>query len=414
MTQTATTTDVPAIAGGKPAKTAPFGKERRYGDEELAELREALDQGSLFYAHGKKTAQLERAFAERVGARHAVACSSGTAAIHAALMAVGISPGDEVITSPITDAGSVLPILWQGGVPVFADLDPRTYNLDPASVATCVTPRTRAILAVHLAGNACDVRALRAIGDRHKLVLIEDCAQAHGCTYEGKPVGTIGEVGCYSLNEFKHIACGDGGVVVTDDAALAKRLRLATDKAYDRTPGALRREATFLAANYRITELQSAVAIAQLRKLDSIIARRRSWCGQLSERLADVAGVQLPAATNGCVPSWWFYLMRVIPAELGTSADEFAAALKAEGLPVGAHYIGRPVYAYPVLTDHSAFARGTHPSAAHDYRATRCPTAEAILDTCVMLSVNEAYTDRDLDETAHAITRVAAWFRSRR
>ena len=143
--------DKPAIAGGQPAKTTPFGKaEARYGEEELRELKEALDQGSLFYARGKKVYQLEEAFAESCGAPHAVACASGTAAIHAALIAAGISPGDEVITSPVTDMGSVIPILYQGAIPVFADLHPRTYALLPEAVEAAITPRTRAILAVHL------------------------------------------------------------------------------------------------------------------------------------------------------------------------------------------------------------------------------------------------------------------------
>src|SRR6266545_4729179 len=155
MTTATTPIDTPAIAGGKPAKTSPYSKYKRYGDEELTQLKEALEQGSLFYAHGKKVYSLEKAFAEKVQAKHAIASTSGTAAIHAACMAAGISPGDEVIVPPITDMGTVLPVLWMGAVPVFVDLDERTYNMDPAAVEQAITSKTKAMIPVQLAGNSC-------------------------------------------------------------------------------------------------------------------------------------------------------------------------------------------------------------------------------------------------------------------
>ena len=154
---------------------------------------------------------------------------------------------------------------------------------------------------------------------------------------------------------------------MTDDDALARKLRLASDKCYDRSPDALDRNATFLAANYRMTELQAAVAIAQLGKLDSIVARRRSWCGRLHERLAGIAGLSLPKTTEGCEHSWWFYMMLVDAIAFHASADEFAAALKAEGVPCNAHYIGKPIQEYPLFQHHSAFARGEHPFSRRDY-----------------------------------------------
>jgi perosamine synthetase len=405
--------ELPAVAGGVPAKTTPFGREERYGEAELRELAEALAQGTLFYASGKKVRALEAAFAERNGVRYAIACSSGTAAVHAALIAAGISPGDEVIVAPITDMGSVVPILFQGAIPVFADLDPRTTTLSPAAVEAAVTPRTRAVLAVHLTGNACDLNALAALCERRGLMLIEDCAQAFGCLYGGRPIGTRGAMGCFSFNEFKHISCGDGGIVVTDDDALADRLRLATDKAYDRRPGATVRNPAFLAANYRMTELQGAVALAQLGKLDSIVTRRRTWCAALSERLRGLPGLLVPEPTPNCDPSWWFYMLQVDPEILGADADAVAAALRAEGMPVGAHYIGVCLYEYPVFTDHSAFARGGHAYEGRDYRHGLCPNAERILDRCLLLSINEAYTSTDLEETVRAFRRVHAYFCAR-
>ena len=403
--------DVPAIAGGKPVTATPFGSENRYGADELKELSEALAQGTLFYAQGKKVKQFEAEFAAHGGFAHAVATSSGTAAIHAALIAAGVSPGDEVIVPPITDMGSVVPILYQGAVPVFADLDPFHYTLSPASVADNITDKTRAIIAVHLGGNACDLDALlELVGDRD-IVLIEDCAQALGCTYRGKSVGRFGLAGCYSVNEYKHISCGDGGIVVSDDHEFAALARLATDKGYSRVPGGAIRQPSFLANNYRMTELQGAVARAQLRKLDSIVARRRNWCSELTRRLGGIAGLHLPQATTGCEHSYWFYLMRVDAAKLGATAGEFADALKAEGLPVSAHYIRQAVYEYPIFVRHQAFDHGEpHPFVSREYGKGLCPTAEAILDTCVCLQVCEFYTQQDLDQTQRAIHRVARWF----
>jgi perosamine synthetase len=255
---------------------------------------------------------------------------------------------------------------------------------------------------------------MKAIADKHKITLIEDCAQAHGCHYDDKPVGVVGQIGCYSLNEFKHIACGDGGLVITSDETLAKKLRLATDKCYDRSPGVASRDATFMANNYRMTELQGAVALAQLRKLDSIISRRQSWCGRLTKRLKDLPGLQLPVVQERGTHSYWFYMMRVEPQTLGATADEFAAAMKAEGVPCAAHYIGKAIYKYPLFTNHSAFEHGEHPYKRIDYTKVKNATAEAILQTCVILSVNEAYSDADLEDTVKAFERVVGYFQSKK
>ena len=397
-----------AIDGGTPAKQTPWGTGKRYGEEELELLKETLDQGTLFYAQGKKVYQLEEMFARKNNTAYTVACTSGTSAIHTALIAVAISPGDEVIVPPITDMGSIAPILFQGAVPVFADLDPHTYVLDPRSVEACITPRTRAVLAVHLWGNACDLDALSALCARHDLVLIEDCAQAFGVTYHGKPVGTIGALGCFSFNEFKHISCGDGGLVLTNDEALAKRARLATDKCYNRDATVAVRNPIFLANNYRMTELQAAVAIAQVAKLDDIVARRRAWCARLTEGLADLPGLMLPQATPGCDPSWWFYMMRY-----DKDVDVFAQALNAEGIGVGAHYIGKCIYEYPIFVDHSAFVRGHHAYMERTYGPGLCPVAEQILHDCLILVVKEWFTETDLSETITGIRKVVHGLKSK-
>lgn len=414
-TQTVCTNEnLPAIAGGTPIKTTPYGSAKRYGEEELNMLHKALDQGTLFYSQGKMVRNMEERIAGLIGSKYAVATSSGTASIHTAMMAAGISPGDEVIVTPITDMGSLVPILWQGAVPIFADVDPHSYCVTPESVEAVCTEKTRAVLAVHLWGNACDLYGLKELCDRRGIMLIEDCAQAWGCTYDGKPIGSIGRIGCFSLNEFKHIACGDGGVVTTDDENLARRLRLSTDKCYSREPGAKMRNPFFLAANYRMTELQGAVALAQLDKLESIVVRRRKWAEKLNEGIKDVKGISLPNPTDKCNPSWWFYMLRVEPEVLGVSADTFAEALRAEGLSAGAHYIAQCVYEYPIFVDHSAYERGDHPFKRVTYGKGMCSEAEAALETSVVLPVNENLTDQDLEDTVKAIERTAAWYRSKK
>ena len=408
------TPDKAAIAGGKPAKTKPYSKIPRYGDEELAELKEAIAQQTLFYAQGKKVKTLEKEFAAKHAQKFGVGCSSGTTAIHSACIAAGVSPGDEVIVPPITDMGTILPVMWQGAVPVFCDLDPHTYNMTAATIEAKLTDRTRAIIAVHLAGNPCDLAAIQKLADSRKIVLIEDCAQAHGTKYNDKPVGSFGHIGCYSFNEYKHISCGDGGMITTSDAELAAKLRLATDKAYDRSPGVAIRDPKFMANNYRMTELQGAVALAQLRKVDSIVQRRNSWGTRLTDRIKDLAGITLPAVTPGGWHTYWFYALRVDKEKLRATADEFAAAMAKEGCPTSAHYIARPIYKYPLFVNHSAFERGDHPYKRVDYRAVKCETAEAILDTVVLLQVNEAYSDQDLDETATAFEKVVAHFQGKK
>lgn len=400
----------PAIAGGPKACRVPWEKAKRYGEEELSQLKEALGQGTLFYSQGKKVSALESAMAKKYGMNYAIAASSGTTAIHSAIIAAGISPGEEVLVPPVTDMGTLVPILWQGAVPVFVDLEPDTYEMSPEAAEAAITPKTKAVIAVHLWGNPCDMDALEALCKKHDLMLIEDCAQAWGAVYKGRPVGTMGAMGCFSLNEFKHISCGDGGLTVTQDEQLARRLRLATDKCYSREANVAIRQPRFLANNYRMTELQGAVSLAQFEKLDSIVARRGAWCEKLSEGLAGAKCITLPRHTKGAEPSWWFYMFRVNEEVAGVSTDEFAEALQAEGLPVAPHYIGEPMYRYPVFKDHSAYDRGEHPFSRMDYSKASCPVAEKILKTCIQFAANEGWSEENLREAVEGILKVDRWF----
>src|SRR4029079_14231951 len=206
-----------AIDGGPKTVKEIVVPPKRWGEPERERLNAALEQNTMFYWQGPQTALFSARFREVCPVKYVMTCSSGTAALHIATAAARIGPGDEVITTGITDVGTVIGVLYQQGVPVFADLGPSTYNLDPADVERKITPKTKAIIAVHLAGNPCRMDELKAIADKHNLVLIEDCAQAWGAKYRGKPVGTIGHIACFSLQQSKQITCGDGGVVASSD-----------------------------------------------------------------------------------------------------------------------------------------------------------------------------------------------------
>jgi len=385
-----------AIFGGKPVKTTPFGTGRRFGGEELQQLKEALEQNTLFYWHGKKVKGFCEKLAGIYGMPWCAAASSGTAGIHTAVGALGIGPGDEVITAPVTDMGTVIGLLYQGAVPVFADLDPHTYNPDPRSIEAKITDRTKAVLVVHLAGNPADMDAIMDIARRHDLKVIEDCAQSWLSYYKGRLAGTIGDIGCFSTNEFKHISTGDGGAVLMRDEALYRAALMFADKNYDRIGGLAIRNCETLAPNYRMTELQGAVGLAQLDKLAGICARRSEIGERITREITGLPGVHPPKVLEGCRSSYWFYMMRVDAALAGVDAQGFADALKAEGVPAGKGYIPTCIYEYPLFG--GAYPRGL------------CPVAEEILETSVKFSVSEFWTDEDVTEVIAAIRKVAAYY----
>ena len=414
-----------AIDGGPKAKATPYRKGMRFGRDELKELKEALAQNTLFYAHGQKVRQFCETLASKYGRKYAVATTSGTAAIHVALGAVGVGVGDEVVTSVLTDAGSFIPILYQNAVPVFAYIDPRTYMMTPETIEAKLTPRTKAILVVHLAGNAADMDGILKLARRRKLMVVEDCAQSWNCFYKGRPVGTLGHIGCYSLNDYKHLSVGDGGVVLTDNARLAKRAALFADKCYSRNMWGQRtgRLCQFLAPNYRMSELSGAVGLAQLRKVDGICRTRNAHGTLLTKLIADAPGILPPAITPGCESSNWYYLFRMDPKVLGVSRDRFAEALKAEGVPAGFYL--RRVDQYEMfqkMTIRTSRKKGfvcpydcpAYGGGRIAYRVDDCPNAELVLKTGVIVQMSEFYSRQDMVETAGAIRKVAEAFAARR
>lgn len=394
-----------------PIVDEPLPRPRRWGAPELARLTAMVDQDSLFYWQGPQTSALAAEFRRHYPFPHLFATSSGSAALHVAIAALRLRPGDEVIVPPITDMGSVIGILYQQGVPVFADVDPATYNLDTAAVRRVLTARTRAIMVVHLAGNPADTTALATLAREHGVALIEDCAQAWGALHQGRPVGLEADIACYSFNDYKHLSCGDGGIVATARPDLGPTLAPWGDKQYDRTtPGY--RDPAELAPNYRMSEPQAAVAAAQLTRLADIAARRHHAGTFLTTLLADLPGVLPPHVAPGNTHSYWFYFLRLDLARLGCTRAAWVEALRTEGAMATAGYIPTPVYRYRVFQNHNFFG-GAWPVrdaglTTMDYRQVHCPHAEAILTDGVVLPLNEAMSDAYLAKVAQAIRTVTA------
>ena len=411
-----------AIDGGDRACPTPLptmadATGRTLGEEEIAALTAVVRSGMLSSIWGTETRALEADFATLYGAEYAVAASSGTAALHLAVGAVNPEPGDEIITSPISDFGTIIPILMQNAVPVFADVDPRTGILDPAAVEAAISPRTKAIIAVHLFGTPAPVVELARIAREHSIALIEDCAQAYLTEPEpGRYAGRYGDIGCFSLQQTKHITAGDGGLAITDNPDLARRMRLFADKGWPRDTG--ERTYLFLAANYRMTELQAAVARAQLVKLPGVVARRRRTGIRLGEAIADLAGVVTPPQPERC--SFWFYPLVLDADVTGATIAEWAAALTAEGMPATAGYIPRPLYLAPVLAERKTYGTSGYPLSVPParevpkYAPGLCPIAERMLaETVISLGWNENYTDQHVTNIIAAIRKVHAAFAAR-
>jgi len=397
-----------ATDGGEKAVKAKCIATPRWGEVELRQLEETLHQNTLFYWKGPQTELFKERFKEVCPVEYAHTCSSGTAAIHTAVGAAGIGLGDEVITSPVTDIGTVIGVIYQQAVPVFADLGKATYNLDVADVERRITPKTKAIIAVHLAGNPCDMDALRAVADRHKLILIEDCCQAWGAKYRGRPIGTVGDFACFSLQNSKHITTGDGGMVGTNDKRFGPLLQPFGDKGAKRSG---KREFPMFATNYRMSELQAAVAAAQITRLEEIAAKRAKLGRMLTEKISGLPGViphdVHPEDRHVC----WFYMFRVVPEALKCNRSVFTRALVAEGASVSGGYIKVPLYGESVFQNHAFFA-GRWPVKEMgltdmDFTKHKCPNAESMLVEGIRVHIKEYMTEEYILGVAEAIQKVA-------
>src|SRR5437762_8847930 len=332
---------------------------RTLGDEEIALITAAIRSGTLTSTKGEFVKQLENRFAALCGVQFAHACSHGSAAIHCAVAAINPEPGDEIVTSPITDMGALTPILYQGAIPVFADVEPATCNITAESIERVLSDRTRAVIVTHLFGNPCDMTAIMRLCRPRGIPVIEDCAQAFFARHAGQLVGTIGDVGAFSLQQGKHVTTGEGGLVVTNNADYARRMFLFINKAWGY--GDAQPDHYFLALNYRMTELQGAVAVAQLDKLADAVARRVELARELTAALSDLPGISTPAARAADVHTYWKYCLGVDSRVITGGAVQLAAALKQRGIFSAPRYIQKPAFACEIFRQQRTFGSSRWP-----------------------------------------------------
>ncbi len=406
-----------ALFGGPQTKATPFGDGKRFGAEEKKEVLEVLDSDILFYVFGTKVREMEAKMRSMYGMKHCNGCSSGTAAVHIALGSLQLPPGKEVITSAITDMGTLTGILYQCLIPRFADIDPETYNMDPAEVEKLINKKTGAIVVVHHTGLPAEIDELKAIAEKHGLPLVEDCAQAWHTHYGGRLCGTFGDISTFSLNHFKLITSGSGGMVMTNRDDLEERIKLFVDKCYFRD--GRKRNPYFLAPNYQMTELQGAVAKAQLDKIAGIVERRNHLGMKLIRGLESIEGVIPQKVPEGSEHSFFLLVVRLDPQAIQATVAQFCEALEAEGIPAEANKItgGMATYLYDIFQNRSAFPGSEFPFVSKDlgsdvaYRRGLCPHAELAFEQTFNFNINEFYTNADIDEMIRATEKVAGYYR---
>ena len=407
-----------ALHGGPKAKTTPYGTGQRYMDNELKYLQEALEQNTLFYGHGQMVKRACEKMCEYTGMPYAVACSSGSSSIHLGLIACGIGPGDEVITTPNTDSGTVLGVIEEGAVPVFCDCE---EHLQPSArtVAAKITEHTRAVIVVHLAGRPAPVDEIVELCRDKGIGVVEDCAQSWGAKLNSQQIGSFGDAGCFSTNDYKHISTGDGGFVVLRDEALYRRVSNYSDKHYDRLFDGAQRQA-HQGMNYRMGELQGAVALAQLEKVDQITGRMHDLGDRLAELLGDLEGGRMATTIPGGYSTYWWQQIEIDPEAFTVSRDELLEAIQAEGVGGGtyAHYdlIQKKLFQERVVRPWLDDWRRHYPFQQPDgreyfYNFDDTPIHARLLQNAFMMSFGAFYTDQDIEEMAAGVRKVFRAFR---
>lgn len=371
----------------------PYGRQT-IEDDDIQAVVDVLK--SDYLTTGPSIAEFEKLVADYVGAKYAVAISNGTAALHAACFAAGIGEGDEVITTPITFAASANCVLYCGAKPVFADVKPDTYNIDPVDIEKKITDKTKAIIAVHFTGQPCEMDEIHAIAKKHNLVVIEDAAHALGADYKGKKIGSVSDMTTFSFHPVKHITTGEGGMIVTNDEKLYERLVLfrshgitRDEKLMHKNEGGWYYEQLELGYNYRITDLQCALGITQMKKLDRFVAKRRALVARYNEAFQDVEGIVCPKQVTGCNNSYHLYVIQVPNGRRREIFDK----LREAGIGVNVHYI--PVYKHPYYQENG-------------YKDVCCQNAEAVYENFISLPLFYGLTFEQQDYVIETVKKVVS------
>lgn len=368
----------------------PYGR-HCIEDDDIEAVSKALKRD--YIATGPGIAEFEDAFAKYVGVKYAVALSSGTAALHACCFAIGIQPGDEVITTPITFAASANCVLYCGGSPVFVDIDPDTYNISPEEIKKHITEKTKAIIPVHFTGQPCDMDRIHEIARQYNLFVIEDAAHATGAAYHGKKIGSLSDMTIFSFHPVKHMTTCEGGMVTTNNEDLYKKIK--AFRAYcitkdpelleDKEDGPWHYEMQGLGYNYRISDVMCALGISQLKKVDLFVKKRREISARYNEEMKNFDHIVLPYQAEGCDSSWHLYAILIKDGK----RREAYQRLKGAGIGVDVHYL--PVYKHPYYQKHG-------------YREVKCPNAEFIYDQILSIPIFYRLTD---EEQTYVIKQIA-------
>ena len=410
-----------AIEGGSPIRAEPFPQWPSYGEEEIEAAVEVLRSGKFSRLSGLKVAGFEEAFAQKFDMKYAVAINNGTAAIHVALWALDIGPGDEVIHTPHCFIGTATPTVHAGAVPIFTDIDPQTFNIDPASIEEKITPRTRAIVPVHLNGCPADMTAILDIAQRHNLPVIEDAAQAHGAKYNGHMVGTFGKIACFSFWEDKILStAGEGGMLVTNDAEIAKRARMIQNHGEEPEEGTYHEKERLylheiLGYNYRMSEVSGAVGLIQLGRLDNYVEARRRNAHMLTDLLSEVEGIIPPYEPPDIMHAFYKYIIRLDRSVLDISAKDFVAALAAEGIKCSRRY-PTPLHQQPIFVNKRGYGTTHAPFVPPWYEGdtqygSGLPIAESLPRDLIRLLMNPSLRPQDIEDTANGVRKVVDAFR---
>ncbi len=383
---------------------------RTFGAEEIAYVTEVLESGTLTTTKGKFGKMLETKFAETLGVKHAYACTSGSAAVHIAVAAVNPNPGDEIVTTSITDMGALTPLMYRGAVPVFAEVDTRTLNVTAKTIEKALSPKTKAIIVTHLFGNPCEMDDIMALAKERNLPVIEDSAQTFLAKCGDKFAGAIGDVGCFSLQQGKPMTTGEGGVVVTNDDAIARKMFLYINKAWgygDPNP-----DHYFMALNYRMSELQAAVALGQLEKLEECVSNRVRTANLVTEMLQGIDGVDTPKIADNASHVYWKYCLTVDDSKIEGGSVGMAGLLKEKNIFSAPRYIVKPAFMCQVFQEKNTLGDSQFPfnlarPEAIDYRMENYPDTAKALHDVLVLPWNEKYTDEHVAYIAQNVRAVA-------
>ena len=401
MSATSVNAQALAIDGGSPVRATllPYGRQS-VDDADVQAVVEVLRSDWL--TTGPKVVEFEEAFAARVGAAHAVSFSSGTAGLHAAAFAAGLTAGDEAITTPMTFAATANCVLYQGATPVFADVSSDTLNLDPDQVAGKISGKTRALIAVDYAGHPADLNAIRKLADQHELTVIEDACHALGAEYDGRSIGSVADLTVFSFHPVKHITTGEGGMVTTNNSKFAETLRrfrnhgISSDARQRQSAGQWHYEMVLLGFNYRLPDIVCALGIEQLKKLDANLARRREIAARYTDAFREISGIIPPTVRPEVNPAWHLYPIRLDLKKLSADRGQIFRALRTENIGVNVHYI--PVHLHPYYRDRFGYSGGEFPIAEDAYARL------------ISLPMFHAMTDQDVSDVVHAVSKVAGHY----